>query len=173
MVFQLNTDYIRSNRGMIVTGETVSNGNIYEMPNFLIYLISLIYYDKTNYRVLLRQVLGGIGGIIALVEFSGFMSFCLWTTFMISGALVLLNVLNVYQALHTKFSFLTKVVIIVILQFGLHKSQVNIKTIQSTLIVFILYPQEFGYVALMSILYIVGAIWSIVSWGISFVSFFY
>merc|ERR1719284_1287356 len=76
MVFELNTDYIRSNRGMIVTAETA---------------------------------LGGIGGIIALVEFSGFMSFCLWTTFMISGALVLLNVLNVYQALHTKFSFLTKV----------------------------------------------------------------
>ena len=41
MVFQLNTDYIRSNRGMIVTGETVSNGNIYEMPNFLIYLINI------------------------------------------------------------------------------------------------------------------------------------
>lgn len=76
MVFELNIDYIRSNRGMLVTAEAV---------------------------------LGGIGGIISLVTFSGFMSFCFWSTFMISGALVLLNVLNVYQALHAKFSFLTKV----------------------------------------------------------------
>ena len=83
-----------------------------------------MYYDETNYHLLLLQALGGIGGIIALVEFSGFMSFCLWTTFMISGALVLLNVLNVYQALHTKFSFLTKVVIIVFLQLGLPRSQI-------------------------------------------------
>jgi len=76
MVFELNLDYIRSNRGMLVTAETV---------------------------------LGGIGGIISLVTFSGFMSFCFWSTFFISGALVLLNVLNVYQALHAKFSFMTKV----------------------------------------------------------------
>ena len=115
MVFQLNTDYIRSNRGMIVTAETVSNRNISEIRYVLIYLNIFNPYDETNYHVLLLQALGGIGGIIALVEFSGFMSFCLWTTFMISGALVLLNVLNVYQALHTKFSFLTKVVIILIL----------------------------------------------------------
>jgi len=76
MVFQLNLDYIRSNRGMIVTAETA---------------------------------LGGIGGIIAAATFSGFLGFCFWGTFFISGTLVLLNILNVYQALHAKFSFLTKV----------------------------------------------------------------
>jgi len=76
MVFQLNLDYVRSNRGMIVTAETA---------------------------------LAAIGGLIASVLFYGFLSFCFWGTFFISGALLLLNVLNVYQALHAKFAFLTKV----------------------------------------------------------------
>jgi len=76
MVFSLNVDYIRSNRGMIVTAEAA---------------------------------LAAIGGIISLVVGTGLLSFCFWATFCISGSLVLLNVLNVYQALHTKFSFLAKV----------------------------------------------------------------
>jgi len=73
MVFQLNTDYVRSNRGMLVSAETV---------------------------------LGAVGGLIASVMFYGFMSFLLWSTFFISGLIVLLNVLNVYQALKMKLSFL-------------------------------------------------------------------
>ena len=56
------------------------------------------------------QVLGGVGGLIASVMFYGFMSFLLWSTFFISGLLVLLNVLNVYQALKMKISFLAYVV---------------------------------------------------------------
>jgi len=77
MVFQLNVDYIRSNRGMLVTAEAV---------------------------------LGCVGGIICAVSsWSGYMSFVMWTTVMISGTLVLLNVLNTYQALHAKFPILTKV----------------------------------------------------------------
>jgi hypothetical protein len=41
--------------------------------------------------------------------FYGFMSFLLWSTFFLSGILVLLNVLNVYQALKMKLSFLVYV----------------------------------------------------------------
>ena len=56
------------------------------------------------------QVLGAVGGLIASVMFYGFMSFLLWSTFFISGLIVLLNVLNVYQALKMKISFLIYVV---------------------------------------------------------------
>jgi len=76
MVFSLNVDYIRSNRGMIVTAEAA---------------------------------LAAIGGIISLVVGGVFLRFCFWATFCLSGSLLLLNVLNVYQALHTKFNFLAKV----------------------------------------------------------------
>ena len=57
------------------------------------------------------QALAAIGGIISIVVGGGLLSFCFWATFCVSGSLVLLNVLNVYQALHTKFNFLAKVVI--------------------------------------------------------------
>jgi hypothetical protein len=102
MVFSLNVDYIRSNRGMIVTAEAA---------------------------------LAAIGGIISIVVKGGLLSFCFWATFCVSGSLVLLNVLNVYQALHTKFSFLAKV--------------------------------EFGYVAVFILLYVITAIMSFISFGIS------
>ena len=76
MVFELNINYIRSNRGMIITAEAV---------------------------------LGIVGGIIAAATFTSFMSFVFWSTVAISGALLLLNVLNVYQAVQVKFSHFPKV----------------------------------------------------------------
>lgn len=76
MVFQLNLDYIRSNRGMIITAQTA----------FAL-----------------------IGGIITAVQYSALLSFNFWSTLIVSGAVLLLNLLNAYQALHAKFSFLVKV----------------------------------------------------------------
>ena len=76
MVFQLNLNYIRSNRGAVITAEAS---------------------------------LGLIGGIMTAVVPSGFLAFSLWSTLTVSGAILLLNILNVYQLLHAKFSFLVKV----------------------------------------------------------------
>ena len=49
---------------------------------------------------------GLIGGIIAAVYADHFLSFCLWSTILISGIMLALNVLKAYRTLHDKFSFL-------------------------------------------------------------------
>ena len=57
---------------------------------------------------------GFVGGIIAVLSNSPeaashtnhFWPFCLWSTFIISGGMFLLNILNTYQDLHAKFVFL-------------------------------------------------------------------
>ena len=73
MGVQLNIDYIRSSRGLILTAELA---------------------------------FGFIGGIIAVVYSDHFLSFCLWSTILISGIMLVLNVLKAYRTLHDKFSFL-------------------------------------------------------------------
>ena len=63
-----------------------------------------------NSVVLSLQAFGLIGGIITAVQWSALLSFNFWSTLIVSGGILLLNLLNAYQALHAKFSFLVKVV---------------------------------------------------------------
>ena len=100
---------------MLVSAETVSTktlqDNISIIYNDIFDVFEIIIIHIIFFTIIMEfQVLGGIGGLIASVMLYGFMSFLLWSTFFLSGLLVLLNVLNVYQALKMKISFLVYVV---------------------------------------------------------------
>ena len=76
MVIQLNLDYVRSYRGMIVIAETA---------------------------------FGLIGALVTIAAGSDFWSLVFWSTLIVSGTILSLNIVNTCQALHVQFSFLTKV----------------------------------------------------------------
>ena len=68
-------------------------------------------YIKTNTRakiITAEAACALLGGILAPVESLGgtagpFLSFVFWTTFLISGLIVLLNICNVYEKIYLKF----------------------------------------------------------------------
>ena len=67
-----------------------------------------IDYVRSSRGLILTAELavGFIGGIIAVVYSDHFLSFCLWTTILISGIMLVLNILKAYRTLHDKFAFL-------------------------------------------------------------------
>lgn len=63
-------------------------------------------YLKTETRakiIAAEAVFGLLGGIINSVYSSPFLGFALWTTMMLSGAIIVLNVCNLYEKIYAKF----------------------------------------------------------------------
>ena len=76
----------------------------------MVFQPNLDYLSSNRGMVITAEAaLAVIGSIVGAVFQSGFLAFCLWSTLIISGALLLLNILNVYQLLQAKFSHLAKV----------------------------------------------------------------
>ena len=72
--------------------------------------LNLDYFRSNRGMITTAETLFGlIGGIITAAIPSEFLAFCFWTTLIFSGALLLLNALNMYQFLQSKFSLLPKV----------------------------------------------------------------
>ena len=72
--------------------------------------VNLHYIRSSRGMIITAETLFAlIGAIITAVIPSEFLAYCFWTTLILSGALLLLNALNVYPFLQAKFSLLAKV----------------------------------------------------------------